>query len=258
MVETLLTVLKNEKLCEDVFKMTLKAEEFAEIQCGQFINVQIPRRGDLILRRPFALTDFDKNKKTISFCYKIVGEGTKELSVVKEGTAFMGTFPLGKGFILNESHKTVILLGGGAGIFPLLCVNKCYPEKKYHTMLGFKTKSGVILKEEFEKFSKETLICTEDGTEGASGFVTDSLKRNIDRIKPDIILSCGPVPMLKALKAAMKNYPLIPVLVSLEERMGCGIGACLVCACRINENGVIKHKRVCKDGPVFFLDEVEL
>ncbi len=258
MVETAFTVVSNEKMCEGVYNMALKADSFEDILCGQFINLEIPDRKDLLLRRPFAIADFDKNKKTVTVCYKIAGEGTKELSGLCAGQRLCGTFPLGNGFKLNESHKTVILLGGGAGIFPLYCAHKSYPDKKFHTMLGFKSKCGVILKEEFEKFSKETLICTEDGSEGASGLVTDSLKRNIDRIKPDIVLACGPTPMLKALKAAMKNYPHIPAHVSLEERMGCGIGACLVCACKINENGVIKNKRVCRDGPVFPLNEVEL
>lgn len=258
MLETTLTIINNEKLCESVYKMTLKAEEFENIKCGQFINISIPGRNDLLLRRPFAVADYDKNSKTVTICYKTVGEGTKQLSLAKGGEIVEGTFPLGNGFTLNESHKTVILLGGGAGIFPLLCVRKCYPDKKYHTMLGFKSKCDIILKKEFESFSKETLLCTEDGSYGACGFVTDSLKRNIDRIKPDIILACGPTGMLKALKSAMKDHGDIPALISLEERMGCGIGACLVCACKINESGAVKHKRVCKDGPVFNLNEVEL
>ena len=257
MVESLLTVIDNIRLCDGVYKLTLKAELFEDIICGQFINLEIPNRNDLLLRRPFAIMDYD-NSKTITVCYKIAGTGTAELANLTGGEKINGTFPLGNGFKLSANHKTVILLGGGVGIFPLASVNKCYPDRKFHTLLGFKDKSSIILKDVFEKFSKETLICTEDGSFGASGFVTDSLKRNIDRIKPDIILSCGPKAMYKPLKSVMKDYPEIPVLVSLEERMGCGIGACLVCTCAIEDKNGIKNKRVCKDGPVFSLNEVVL
>lgn len=258
MIETKLTVLENIMLCDSIYKLKLKADDFEDINCGQFINIAIKDSNDLLLRRPFAIMDFNKNKKTVTICYKVVGKGTNAMSKLNINDSFSGMFPLGNGFKISNNQKTVILIGGGVGIFPLLSVNKIYPDKKYHTMLGFCDKESVILKEKFEEFSKETLICTEDGSMGASGFVTDSLKRNIDRIKPDIILSCGPMPMFKSLKSVMKNYPEIPVYVSLEERMGCGIGACLVCTCGIKENGEIKNKRVCKDGPVFSLNEVVL
>ncbi|MDD4003113.1 MAG: dihydroorotate dehydrogenase electron transfer subunit [Clostridia bacterium] len=257
MTETDFTVIENIKLCGDVFKMILKTENPQDVICGQFINISIPCRNDLILKRPFAVMDSDKGKKTVTICYKVVGKGTDSLSRLKGGEVLSGVYPLGNGFKLDGSHKTVLLLGGGIGIFPLFSVFKCYPDKKYHTILGFKNKESVVLSGDFEQFSKELLICTDDGSMGAKGFITDSLKRNIDRIKPDIILCCGPSQMYKPLKDFMSGYD-IPVYVSLEERMACGIGACLVCNCAVTENGKQHYKRVCKDGPVFNLKEVAL
>lgn len=258
MTETLFTVIENKMLCSDVYKLTLKADIYEDIKCGQFLSVEIPHHKELLLRRPFAVNDYDSTKKSITFCYKVVGSGTQALSKLSYGERLAGIYPLGNGFTIANNYKTVILLGGGVGIFPLLIVPKSYPDKKYHTLLGFKNKDSAILINEFEAFSKEVLISSEDGSIGAGGFVTDSLKRNIDRIKPDIILSCGPKEMFKALKSALNDYPEIPVFVSLEERMGCGIGACLVCTCGINKNGEVHNKRVCKEGPVFNLNEVVL
>lgn len=258
MTETIFTVTENKKLCTGIFKLTLKTDNLEEINCGQFINIEIPGRKDLLLRRPFAICGFDSSKNTLAVCFRVVGTGTQQLAAVTAGEKLRGTYPLGNGFNLSSNHKTVALIGGGAGIFPLLSVFKCYGDRKIHTFLGFKNRENAILIEEFEKYSKEVLISTEDGSLGASGYVTDSLKRNIDRIKPDIILACGPAEMYKSLKAALKGYPDIPVLISLEERMGCGIGACLVCACALQGRDGLYNKRVCRDGPIFNLNEVVL
>lgn len=257
MTETNLTVIDNEKLTSDVYKMTLKAEEGCDVTCGQFINLSVPSDG-LILKRPFAIMEYDKGQKKLVLCYKVVGKGTQELSKLKGGEVLQGVFPLGNGFKLDGGDKAVLLLGGGIGVFPLYSVIKSHPDKKYYAILGYKCVEGVLLKDEFERHCKQTLICTEDGSCGATGFATDSLKRNIERINPDVILCCGPVQMYKPLKEIMKDYPDIPVYISLEERMACGIGACLVCACAIKQNGETHNKRVCKDGPVFNLSEVAL
>lgn len=259
MVEHIFTVTENAMLCDGIYLMTLKADaELPDINCGQFINVEIPSRQDLLLKRPFAIYDYDKPRKLISFCYKVAGKGTEQLSKAAAGQKLRAAYPLGNGFTIAENQKRIILIGGGVGIFPLYSVFKSYPDKSYYSMLGFKERCLVILKREFEEKSAELFLCTEDGSLGETGFVTDLLKNNIDRIKPDLILSCGPRPMFKALKEALKDYPDIPVQISLEERMACGIGACLVCACGIKSDGKVLRKRVCKDGPVFSLYEVEL
>jgi dihydroorotate dehydrogenase electron transfer subunit len=257
MTETNLTVIENIKLSSGVYKMTLKSGEAADFTCGQFINLSVPS-DDLVLKRPFAIMEYDKGKKTLALCYKVVGKGTRALAALKGGEVLSGVFPLGNGFRLDGGHKTVLLVGGGIGIFPLYSVFKCHPNKKYYAILGYKCGENVLLADEFEKHCKQTLVCTEDGSCGAKGFVTDSLKRNLERINPDIVLCCGPAQMYKPLKEIMKDYPGIPVYISLEERMACGIGACLVCACAIQEGGEIHNKRVCKDGPVFNLNEVVL
>lgn len=259
MTEQTFTIEQNSELCSGIYMMTIGAgQTLPDIRCGQFINVEIPSRQDTLLKRPFAIYDFDRGKGLISFCYKVVGKGTEHLSKAVAGQTLRAAYPLGNGFKIEQNHKRIILIGGGVGIFPLYSVFKTHPDRRYFSILGFKERCQVILKAEFEEKSKELLLCTEDGSLGETGFVTDSLKRNLDRIKPDLILSCGPKPMFKALKDALKDYPDIPVQISLEERMACGIGACLVCACAVREGGKSVNKRVCSDGPVFSLDEVEL
>ncbi len=260
MVEEIFTVTKNACLCEGVYKMTLKARtgRLESINCGQFMSVEVPGRHDLLLKRPFAIYDYDEAQGLISFCYKVVGKGTEHLSRLEKGQGIRAAYPLGNGFKIGDEHKKVILLGGGVGIFPLYSVFRAYPGKIFYSILGFKERCKVILTKEFEEKSAEFILCTEDGSAGKAGFVTGVLRQNIDRIAPDLILCCGPRPMLKALKEVMKDFPHIPVQVSLEERMACGIGACLVCACAVREEDKVLNKRVCKDGPVFSLYEVEL
>jgi dihydroorotate dehydrogenase electron transfer subunit len=260
MVEESFTVMDNIKLCEGVYKMTLMPSSgYAQsIKCGQFMAVEVPCRQDSLLKRPFAIYNYDEEKRQISFCYQVVGKGTEHLSRVEKGQALRGAYPLGNGFKIDEGQKRVILVGGGVGIFPLYSVFKAYPDKVFYSVMGFKERCDVILTKEFEERSSELILCTEDGSMGEAGFVTEALRRNIERIMPDLMLCCGPRPMLKALKDVMRNYPHIPVQVSIEERMACGIGACLVCACAVRKNGKVVNKRVCRDGPVFSLYEVEL
>lgn len=219
--------------------MTLKpdGDYFPDIHCGQFINVEVHGRQDLLLKRPFAIFDFYKSKKTVSFCYKVVGKGTEQLSRTPCGQKLRAAYPLGNGFTIDENQKKIILIGGGVGIFPLYPVFKTYPGKRFYSFLGYRERCQVVLRKEFEEKSQELFLCTEDGSEGQTGFVTDILRKNIDRIEPDLILSCGPKPMFRALREALKDYPHIPAQISLEERMACGIGACLVCACAIREKG---------------------
>ena len=190
-------------------------------------------------------------------CYAIVGEGTKILSQYKTGDKIKVLLPLGNGFTPDKSYKKIILLGGGMGSAVLPAIPTCNPQLEYYTYLGFANKDKVVLEKELSKVSKEIKVATDDGSYGEKGFVTDILAGDMQRLKPDAVFCCGPEVMYKALKKALQGFD-VPIIVSLEARMGCGIGACLVCNCKVKRKGVEEYARVCVDGPVFKLDEVVL
>ena len=254
MREQTFNITENREIAPGIFSMTAAGDRLEEgLLAGRFLNVTVPGRPDLLLKRPFGIADWDGQKRTLTFCYQTVGEGTRALAALTPGTPISLTYPLGNGFHLTGAHRKVVLLGGGVGVFPLLPLRKEGGERKFYTFLGFRSREQVCFASEFEAFSKEFYLCTDDGTAGISGFATDLLARHLGRIRPDIVLACGPKPMFRALKKVMEEFPEIPCLVSCEERMGCGVGACLVCVCKLEENGERKNKRVCRDGPVFDL-----
>lgn len=251
-------IKKNEQIAKDIYKMSIFSSIGAgKIRCGQFLNISI-NRPDMLLKRPFGILAYDKEGKNIKFCYQVVGKGTEYLSKMLKNEKVFVTIPLGRGFEIQDTQKTVVLVGGGVGIFPLLSVLQEYSDKKYHSFLGFRSKCSACMLEEFEKNTK-LYLATDDGTLGDKNNIVSLFFDNYHRINPDIILSCGPTVMLSALKEGLIERNItIPTLVSLEERMGCGIGACLVCACAIKTANGKQNKRVCKDGPVFDIMEVEL
>lgn len=259
MQELELTIVNNKEIAKNTYRMDLFSKDnIGNIQCGQFLNLSI-NRPDLVLKRPFGICAFDNTEKNVSICYQIVGKGTNAMQGMASGEKLSATLPLGNGFLLNKEYKKVALIGGGAGVFPLLGTSLSYPDKIFYSYLGFKSSCNACLIKDFESFS-ETHIVTDDGTLGKCGNAVECFFNNLEKNKPDVILSCGPQIMLKALKAKLiENNINIPAYVSLEERMGCGIGACLVCACRvIKQDGTVINARVCKDGPVFNIMEVEL
>ena len=211
----------------------------------------------MLFRSPFCICDFDRQKNSVTMCYAIVGEGTKILSQYKTGDKIKVLLPLGNGFTPDKSYKKIILLGGGMGSAVLPAIPTCNPQLEYYTYLGFANKDKVVLEKELSKVSKEIKVATDDGSYGEKGFVTDILARDMQRLKPDAVFCCGPEVMYKALKKALQGFD-VPIIVSLEARMGCGIGACLVCNCKVKRKGVEEYARVCVDGPVFKLDEVVL
>lgn len=253
MKEQIFKVRTNCEIAANIFELTLEGEVSESINHGQFANVSIPNRHDLILKRPLGLAKYGKDFITV--CYQVVGQGTAALRELKSGAEVGVTYPLGNGFY-TRGKKRVMLVAGGAGAFPILSVAEHEKTADCYTFLGFGSKQQALYVEEFQKASRELFIATNDGSLGESGFVTDIVKREIERICPEIILSCGPKPMYRALKAALTGYEHIPTLISLEERMGCGIGACLVCTCAINGFDGLHNRRVCADGPVFNLYEV--
>lgn len=257
MREQLFKVRENKEIASGIFSMTVSGESLEEgLLAGRFLNISVPGRPDLLLKRPFGLTDWEGQNRSLTFCYQVVGEGTRVLSSLREGEEVSLTYPLGNGFHLTGAHRKIAIVGGGVGVFPLLPLRKEGEGRKFYTFLGFRSREQVCFVEEFKAFSQEFYLCTDDGTAGISGYATEMLARHLDRIRPDIVLSCGPKPMFRALKQVMEGYPDIPCLVSCEERMGCGVGACLVCVCKLEENGERRNKRVCKDGPVFDLRQL--
>ncbi|HEY8443310.1 MAG TPA: dihydroorotate dehydrogenase electron transfer subunit [Clostridia bacterium] len=245
-----LTITKNYQIADKIFRTEFAGEDLPKFRGGQFLHIQVPGK---VLRRPFGILEMTPNSLTIVFA--VVGEGTQILSQMKPGERLNAMLPLGNGFMLPKTYKKVALLGGGLGSVPLLPVITTYPEIEFYSYMGFKSKKDVILYDEFLKLSKKTVYATEDGSFGYQGYSLDALKEDLKTIDFDAVLVCGSKPMLQAVKNAGLN---LPVYVSMEERMGCGVGACLVCACQVNKGGSVENLRVCLDGPVFMLDEVTL
>ena len=230
-------VISNERIDEDFFLLKVEDQKVSKI--GQFYML---RAWDSYptLSRPISVYDSDDN--SVSFLVKIVGEGTEILSELKKGDDIEITGPLGKGFPEDISGK-IALVGGGVGIAPLFKSAKEYKKNPNNTVdvyLGF---SGTpILEDEYKKNCDNLIV-------NVGGFITD----DIDTTKYDYILTCGPEIMMQVLYKKCKEEKTDDRLyVSMENRMACGFGACLVCTCKTNHG----NKKVCKDGPVFLANEV--
>ena len=217
------------------------------IKCGD--------EGGVILRRPISICSVDREKGTFDIAIQIRGKGTKILSKFKAGDMIDIMGPLGQGFSLYPKHKKIIAIGGGIGIFPLLQLLKDHPAENKKAILGFRNKSCVILEEEFRQACNELFISTDDGSYGDKGFVTDTLKKVMDKEPADMLFFCGPLPMMKLGVEIAKEYNT-PCEVSMEQRMGCGIGACLVCVCKTKKEDDWEYTQVCKMGPVFSGDKI--
>lgn len=251
-------VMLNQKIAKDIYKMVLQFNDMpSSIRGGQFAHVKLNDKSH-VLRRPFCICDYDMRAKTVTLCYAVVGEGTKILSSYSAGEKLQVMLPLGNGYMPSDGVKKVVLLGGGMGSAVLPAIPTTYPRLKYYTYLGFANKDKVVLQEEMKRVSENLVVATDDGSYGKKGFVTDILAEDMKKINPDAVFCCGPEVMYKALKKALEPFD-VPVIVSLEARMGCGIGACLVCNCKVKRAGEEEtYARVCIDGPVMDLSEVVL
>lgn len=241
-----LPLISNNQIADGIFDMRLayNADELP-VCCGQFAHVYVPGK---TLRRPISVCDAADG--VLRLVYQVKGEGTRIMSRMKAGQDVDVLFPLGHGFTV-ESGKRYCLIGGGIGVPPMLYTAKqC---KAPLVITGFRNKDLVILQNDFEAAGAQLLLCTDDGTAGQKGFVTDLLKEHLDEV--DEVCACGPTPMLKAIAQVCAEAGK-PCQVSLEERMGCGIGACLVCAVKVRKDGQEIMQHVCKDGPVFNAEEV--
>ncbi|MGN0817373.1 MAG: dihydroorotate dehydrogenase electron transfer subunit [Candidatus Coproplasma sp.] len=252
MKELTATVKENIKIAENIYSMTLTLPEEVEVMGGQFLNLSTGNPANL-LKRPFGVVRCEG--KDVTVCYQLKGEGTNTLARTEVGARLSVLLPLGNGFKIPESAKNVAVIGGGVGIFPLISVIRQYTGKNFYSYIGFRNAGAVCLLDELER-SKKLTVVTDDGSYGSQGNAVSAYLADRDSFKADLIIACGPPVMLKVLKSRLKEENIsTPCLVSLEERMGCGIGACLVCACKKSDG---KNARVCKDGPVFDIDEVQL
>ncbi|MCR5523711.1 MAG: dihydroorotate dehydrogenase electron transfer subunit [Clostridia bacterium] len=240
MKQGIFTVISNDRLTDNVMKMTLSGDTSAVTAPGTFINILID---GLYLRRPISVFDCEGDRVTV--IYKIVGRGTEKMSLMPEGTALDILTGLGNGYDTSVSGSSPLLIGGGVGIPPLYFLAKklIAENKKVSVILGFNTADEIFCPDDFEALGCDVKVTTVDGSRGIKGFVTAAMNTDYS-----YFYTCGPEPMLKAVYSASVTDGQF----SFEERMGCGFGACMGCSCKT----VTGFKRICKDGPVLLKEEI--
>jgi len=252
------TIVENKPLASDVYHITLQAPRLAAAaKPGQFVMVRVAPGFAPTLRRPFSLHRFDREAGRIELIYQVLGKGTALLAGRKPGEELELLGPLGNGFWFSGESR-VALVGGGMGITPLLAAAEhlAGEGKEVVTFLGARTGDYLLAAEKFAHLGP-LYLTTDDGSRGEKALVTKPLAEYLENNRPDLVLACGPLPMLRAV-AEVVNSRGIPAQVSLEQRMGCGLGVCLGCAFPIRAETPegYTYKRVCHDGPVFWAHEV--
>lgn len=237
-------IILNEEIAKDTFKLVIEKDKELQFKPGQFVELKID---EYFLRRPISVADFDENSFTL--IYKIMGEGTQKLSEYKSGKILDFLAPLGNSFPILKD-KNILLLGGGVGCAPLFALAKELKnlDANVQIVLGFSDKDSIFYEKEFKDLYPNLAICTMDASYMIKGNVIDGVKAM--EFKNDFVYACGPNVMLKAIS---KNYEF--GYISLEARMACGIGACVGCVCKDKDQN---NLRVCKDGPVFQMQRIEL
>lgn len=251
-------VHSQEQLADGIYSMWINTEAAKDAKPGQFISMY-RTDGSKLLPRPISICEIDKENGRLRVVYRVTGPktGTEEFSKLKAGDIIPVIGPLGNGFPYEKAEgKKVFLMGGGIGVPPILELAKQMDCEKKQIVVGYRDVQ-TFLKEEFEQ-NGELYISTEDGSVGTKGNVMDAIRENA--LEADMIYACGPTPMLRAIKQYAEENG-IECYISLEERMACGIGACLACVCKSKEKDAhsnVNNKRICKDGPVFLSTEVEI
>ena len=247
MKHRLFEIKSNEQIAKNVYRMQL-AGDTTGILPGQFVNIRVAGQ---FLRRPISVCNVEQplNNATplLTIIYKVVGVGTEAMSHLPVGTQLDILTVLGNGYDLTKAGDAPLLVGGGVGVPPMYMLARQLRDvgKNVRVILGFNTKDEVFYEEEFRALGCDVIVTTVDGSHGVKGFVTNALDR-----QQSYYYTCGPLPMIKALlQAAGTNGE-----VSMEERMGCGFGACMGCTIQTTQG----PKRVCKEGPVFPAEELIL
>ena len=255
-------LVQKEELLKGIFKFSVQADEIVqESNPGNFIEIRVSDQVEPFLRRPISIYNLDKENGILEFIFQVKGNGTTILSKKNIGDEIDIIGPLGYGTFKYEDYNNLGIIGGGIGVFPLyeLAKRAKNDNKKVNTYLGFRNKDFVLLEEEFKNVSDNLTLTTDDGSYSQKGFAINFLEKDIDDGKIDSIYACGPLPMLKAVQklAIEKN---IPCQISLEEKMGCGLGVCLGCAVKTAKSSSDnpEYLHVCKAGPVFSATEVEI
>ncbi|MBD5152706.1 MAG: dihydroorotate dehydrogenase electron transfer subunit [Oscillibacter sp.] len=240
MTQGIYRVEYNRQLAPDVWEMRLTGDTSAITAPGQFVNIKLD---GLFLRRPISICDWDESGLTI--IYKVVGKGSEVLAGMEPGQDLDILCGLGNGFDVSKCGDRTLVIGGGVGTPPMYGLAKALLKagKTPVAILGFNTKSEIFYEEQFQALGIEAIVTTVDGSYGTKGFVTDVLPESYD-----YFCACGPLPMLKA----VYNATATSGLMSFEERMGCGFGACMGCSCKTKYG----NKRICKDGPVLEKEEI--
>ncbi|WP_018932741.1 dihydroorotate dehydrogenase electron transfer subunit [Gracilibacillus lacisalsi] len=247
----LLKINSHMQIAEDTFEVVVQSPLAKELKPGQFVHIALPNH---MLRRPVSIAGVDTQAETFTIIFKIFGEGTRELSKYQAGDTLDVILPCGTYYPIDQLEiDQALIVGGGIGVPPLYYLAKTLKENgvKVTSVLGFQSKDQIFYEEKFQVLG-DTYIATNDGSYGTKGFVTDI----IDEINPtfDYFFSCGPTPMLKAVSHQLEGYN---GYISLEERMGCGVGTCYACVVPLKQDPK-QSKKICKDGPVFSANEVIL
>lgn len=240
-------ILNNEEICEGAFLLEVGFDaRLPRVSGGQFAMLEVPR-DDCVLRRPLGICMADDGYA--AFLYQLKGKGTHSMSCLQPGDGVRVLMPLGNGFPIGD-YKNVAIVGGGFGIAPLyITAAQCGGNVRIYN--GFSSKKQIMLEKQFSAVGELT-VCTDDGSKGFHGFPTQALEKDmLNGFEPDAIFCCGPDPLMRAVKRLGEERG-IDTFVSLEAHMGCGVGACLTCTCKVAGH----NKRVCNDGPVFRSTEV--
>ncbi|MBJ7928512.1 MULTISPECIES: dihydroorotate oxidase B electron transfer subunit [Bacillus cereus group] len=251
-------VVNQKEIAKNIYELVLQGTLVQQMnEPGQFVHIKVAEGIAPLLRRPISICNVDQEKNEFTMLYRAEGQGTKTLATRKQGEMVDVLGPLGHGFPVEEAEtgQTALLVGGGIGVPPLYELSQRLVAKGVRVIhiLGFQTKDVVFYEEKFAELG-DTYVATVDGTYGTKGFVTDVIDNY--GIDFDILYSCGPLAMLRALEGRYKEKK---AYISLEERMGCGIGACFACVCHLQEDpSGHSYKKVCSDGPVFPIGEVVL
>lgn len=248
-------VASQGRIAKDIYSMWIQTEHIAEeAACGQFLSVY-PNDAGKLLPRPISICEIDKRNGRIRLVYRVTGEntGTEQFSKLAAGDRIDVMGPLGNGFPTDRKEQA-FLIGGGIGVPPMLELAKQLDGEKM-IVVGYKDE--LFLAEELREHGA-LFVATEDGSAGTKGNVLDAIREN--QLNAAVIYACGPTPMLRAVKAYAKEHDIV-CYISMEERMACGIGACLACTCNTREkdsHSNVNNKRICKDGPVFLASEVDI
>jgi dihydroorotate dehydrogenase electron transfer subunit len=248
-------VIEKTAISAGIYSYTILCPEVVELaSSGQFVHVRVEH---FTLRRPISICEIDKRRGTLRIVFEIRGEGTKKLSDINVGDNIDMIAPLGHGFTLPDEipeNKRLLVVGGGIGVPPLLDIARNHKES-VTAILGFRSYDKVILANDFKSYGSNVICCTDDGSVGVKGNVCLPLEEELKKGDIYMVYACGPEPMLKGVIEKTQHFN-VKCEVSLEQRMGCGVGACVVCTCKITRRNRDFMLRVCKDGPVFKAEEV--